>query len=380
MEPQLQSRTPATSGDKPEENPEQLDRPPQNKPQRDPSWLWMNDEGLRSGWSAALFVALYYLITPFLDTIAVTIDPRLAENTYSPFQVVIAELIPLFTILAAGLVMAKIEHRRLTEYHLAGTHRLRHFAVGLAMGFGALSTLIAALFAGGWIHFGRVALHPGQALGFGFVWACAFLLVGLFEEGSFRCYLLYTLKRGINFWWALAIVASLCLLLAASRDPKGSSGVFLIAALGVVPCWLLHRKRQESAGFWQASWATSTAFGYFHTSNNGENSIGIFAAALIGFAFCISVRLTGSAWWAIGCHAAWDWAETYFYGTPDSGFIAQRHFLTTSPAGSILWSGGADGPEGSLLIVPVVLMLALALLILYGRGTNPAQTRGDQAA
>jgi hypothetical protein len=377
MEPQLQPRTPATDRGKPEGNAPQPD-----KPQRDGSWFWMNDDGLRSGWSAALFVALYYLITPFLDTIALTLDPQLAENSYSPFQVLIAESIPLLTILAVGLLMARIEHRHLTDYHLTGTRRMRHFASGLGAGFGALSVLIAALAAGGWIHFGRVALLPGQAFGFGLVWACAFLCVGFFEEGSFRCYLLYTLKRGINFWWALAIVAGVCLLLAVSRDPKGSSGVFLMAALGVVPCWLVHRMRPESSGFWQAAWATSTAFGYFHTSNNGENAIGVFAAALIGFAFCVSVRVTGSAWWAIGCHAAWDWAETFFYGTPDSGFVAQRHFLTTSPAGNILWSGGADGPEGSLLVVPVILLLALALLILYGRNTlkpieNPAIKRPE---
>ena len=102
-----------------------------------------------------------------------------------------------------------------------------------------------------------------------------------------------------------------------------------MALLGVVPCLLLHLKRDPSAGFWQAAWVTSTFFGSGHTGNNGETWIGIFAAAAIGFVFCVSVWLTGSAWWAIGCHAAWDWGETYFYGTADSGFVAPGHFLTT---------------------------------------------------
>ena len=82
-------------------------------------------------------------------------------------------------------------------------------------------------------------------------------------------------------------------------------------------------------------------FGFVHTGNNGENWIGIFAAAFIGFVFCVSIWVTGSAWWAIGCHAAWDWAETYFYGTADSGLVAPGHLLTTSPAGNPLWSGGS---------------------------------------
>ncbi len=76
---------------------------------------------------------------------------------------------------------------------------------------------------------------------------------------------------------------------------------------------------RHACAFWQAAWVTSTVFGLYHTSNSGENWIGILAAAFIGFVFCVSVRVTGSAWWAIGCHAAWDWAETFFYGTADSG-------------------------------------------------------------
>jgi membrane protease YdiL (CAAX protease family) len=130
---------------------------------------------------------------------------------------------------------------------------------------------------------------------------------------------------------------------------------------------LLHLKKASSSGFWQAAWLTSTLFGAAHTSNNGEAWVGIFAAGFIGFVFCVSVWLTGSAWWAIGCHAAWDWAETYFYGTADSGFVAPGHLFSTSPAGNPLWSGGTVGPEGSLLIIPVVLLILVWLVIFYRR-------------
>ena len=92
---------------------------------------------------------------------------------------------------------------------------------------------------------------------------------------------------------------------------------------------MLHIHKTPQCGFWQAAWVTSTLFGFIHVNNNGENWIGIFAAALIGFVFCVSVWVTGSAWWAIGCHAAWDWAETFFYGTADSGRVGTGHFLTT---------------------------------------------------
>jgi len=103
-----------------------------------------------------------------------------------------------------------------------------------------------------------------------------------------------------------------------------------------------------------------------HTGNNGENWIGIFAAGTIGFVFVVSIWVTGSAWWAIGCHAAWDWSETYFYGAIDSGNVAGSHFLTVNPAGNPLWSGGTDGPEGSVLVLGAILALLAALIVIYG--------------
>ncbi len=155
-------------------------------------------------------------------------------------------------------------------------------------------------------------------------------------------------------------------------------GVFAAALLGLLPCLWLHLKKVEGAGFWQAAWVTSTLFGLWHIGNPGESWIGIFAAAFIGFVFCVSVRVTGSAWWAIGCHAAWDWAETYFYGTADSGLVAKGHYLTTSPAGNQFWSGGTDGPEGSVLVIGIILLMLLALIVIYGR-KKPAQTALERA-
>ena len=186
----------------------------------------------------------------------------------------------------------------------------------------ALSALVGALAWGGWLHFGPVALSGAQIFGFAALWGVAFLLVGFFEEGTFRCYLQFTLTRGINFWWALGIISLACLLLALMVKGNGVWGVYAAALLGLFPCLMLHVRKAPRSGFWQAAWVTSTFFGFIHTTNNGENWIGIFAAAFIGFVFCVSVRVTGSAWWAIGCHAAWDWAETYFYGTADSGMVA----------------------------------------------------------
>ena len=142
---------------------------------------------------------------------------------------------------------------------------------------------------GGWLHFGPVALQGSQIFKYAAIWGATFLLVGLFEEGSMRCYLQYTLTRGINFWWAAGPIALMCGFLIFRIKGNGAWGVYIIALLGFIPCLLLHLKKVPSAGFWQAAWVTSTLFGFGHTGNNGENWIGIFAAAFIGFVFCVSV-------------------------------------------------------------------------------------------
>jgi membrane protease YdiL (CAAX protease family) len=220
---------------------------------------------------------------------------------------------------------------------------------------------------GGWLHFGPTSLSSAEILKFGALWGAAFLLVGCVEEGQFRCYLQFTLTRGINFWWALGTVSVVTALVLAIPKSNGAAGVCAMALLGLGPCLLLHIRKAKGARFWHAAWVTSTLFGAIHTSNKGEGWIGIFAAAAVGFVFCYSIRVTGSAWWAIGCHASWDWAQTFFYGTADSGLQPKGHYLTATPAGNALWSGGASGPEGSLLVLGAILLLLVALLVIYGR-------------
>jgi len=177
--------------------------------------------------------------------------------------------------------------------------------------------------------------------------------------------MLFTLGRGINYWWALGTVSCFSLFAFLNTHGSGNGGVYLMSALGVLPCLIMHLKKSPSAGFWEAAWLTSAFFGYIHTFNKGETWIGIFSAAAIGFVFCASVRMTGSAWWAIGFHSAWDWGQTFFYGTADSGFQPQGHFMTTNPIGAVLWSGGTDGPEGSILVIPIILLTLLAVIVFY---------------
>ena len=366
------------------------DADPNANPDPDPEeyrgmgWAFIGDNGLRAGWSVLIFVPIFFIALFARGTAASLIVRNIVHfkpGGGTALSAGIGELVPFFAMLIAAAIVGLIERRSILDFNLRGPRRLLNFFSGFAAGFAALSVLVGALAAGGWLRFGPIALTGTNILKFAALWGITFLLVGCVEEGLFRGYLQFTLTRGINFWWALAAVAGLCLDLVLRARGNGVWGVYAIALLGLLPCFALHWLRAQSAGFWQAAWVTSTLFGFIHTGNNGENWIGIFAAAAIGFVFCVSVRVTGSAWWAIGCHFSWDWAETYFYGTADSGLPAQGHFLTTNPAGNALWSGGTDGPEGSLLVLAVILLLLVALLVMYRRKRPaPAAAMEQQTA
>lgn len=367
MRPEVEqsSQTPAAPDLKPRPESARFEPYPADRVER----LLVGPQGLRSGWSILLFAAAFYIFRLIIQSVLLETGVTDKMSVESPVFMSLVETTALLALVAAAAFMAVIEGRHIPIYNLAGPRRVQHLFFGLASGFSALSLLVAAMAWGGWLHFGTISLSALRALHFALLWGCVFLLVGMVEEGLFRCYALFTLARGINFWWALAAEFSICVYLLVNYGGYGVYGVYAAAGLGLVPCLILHLRCGARSAFWQAAWVTSTFFGFYHTTNGGENWIGIFAAALIGFVFCVSVRVTGSAWWAIGCHAAWDWAETFFYGTADSGMRGQGHLLSASPAGNPIWTGGTDGPEGSVLVVGVILLLLIFLLVEYGRSS-----------
>ncbi|MDR3792255.1 MAG: CPBP family intramembrane metalloprotease [Terracidiphilus sp.] len=348
---------------------------PQGPPEPDRlAWVFMGSDGLRAGWSIAIFIPAMILIASMAGGLLYAAHLMTGTGHGSPRGALFGELMLVAGLAGAAALVALVERRpkNLLEYNLIGPKRGLHFSVGLVAGFAALSALVGGLKAGGWLTLSTAGLSYPHVAKYAAAWAVAFLLVGLYEEGTFRCYLQATLARGLNLWWALGLEAAMCGFLVWRGKGNGVWGVFAMALSGLAPCLWLAWKRTPSAGFWLAAWVGSTLFGFVHTGNNGENWIGIFAAAAIGFVFVASVRLTGSAWWAIGFHASWDWAETFFFGTADSGMPAHGSLLVSKPAGDPFWSGGTDGPEGSMLVLAVILLVLTALVAVYGRGRGAA--------
>jgi hypothetical protein len=254
----------------------------------------------------------------------------------------IGEGISVFAVVVATWLMAKIERRPNSTYGLGGRRRSVNFLSGLGWGVAMLSLLVISLRACGLLVFDARLLFGGSAFRYGLVWFAGFMLVGLFEEYLFRGYLQFTLARGINgiYDW----------LRSFGTGANGQK-------------W----NGQQALGFWIAAALVSFGFGFVHRSNPGESPIGLLSAALVAVVFCLSLWRTGSLWWAIGFHAAWDWAQSFLYGVADSGLVIQGHLFSTHPVGRPVFSGGLTGPEGSLFILPILGMTAAVIVLTLRR-------------
>ena len=80
----------------------------------------------------------------------------------------------------------------------------------------------------------------------------------------------------------------------------------------------------------------------------------------MGLLLALTLQRTGNLWFAIGMHAAWDWAQSFLYGVPDSGVTVAGHLLTPSFQGSKWMTGGTAGPEASVVtLLGYVFVFAL---------------------
>jgi membrane protease YdiL (CAAX protease family) len=238
-----------------------------------------------------------------------------------------SQAITALLILAATGIMAWVERRPLGTFGFGGGRKVRHLAQGIFWGAASLAVLVGALWATGHLVFDGRLLGAGAAIRNAGLFAVAFLGVAFTEEYLLRGYLQYTLARGC-------------------------SGILAFFGAG---------ERSAPGGFWAAALVLSFLFGFGHAANPGESPLGLLAAGLIGLVFCFSLRLSGSLWWAFGFHFSWNWCQSFLYGVANSGTLIPGHLTASHPQGAALISGGTTGPEGSILILPLVAVLALII-------------------
>ena len=264
--------------------------------------------GLRSGWRLLIFLAILSVLFRANSQFIWPMMHGFDEVT----QYLARDIVDFLDFLLASWIMAKIEGRTIADYGLPWRRMFRgQFWQGALLGFVSLTTLLGIMRAAGIFYFGRIALHGAESLQFAGLYGLAFLIVGVKEEFHYRGYGLFTLSKGI--------------------------------------------------GFWPAAFLTAAFFGYNHSGNSGETWLGLFNASAGGLFFCFLLRRTGNLWMPIGFHVAWEWAQTFFYGVPDSGQVLPGHLLNGSFSGPAWLTGGSVGPEGSVLCVLLLAVLGFVV-------------------
>ncbi len=285
--------------------------------------IFFAPDGLRPGWRLAIFIGLVMALRSAVSFALHAAHFHLSVSDFTARANIIRDGLAFLVVLAASTIMAGFEKRSLGDYGLPLRGAFgRRFFEGLLWGFVAECATIFTLYFTGNVSFQGFDQQGRAALYYAGMWAIAFVLIGFFEELLFRGYPQFTLTR--------------------------------------------------SAGFWPAALILSTVFGLAHLPNDGETWVGACSAGLAGFLLCVSLRLTGNLWFAVGMHASWDWAETYFFGVPDSGNPAIGHLLNTTLSGSKWMTGGTAGPEGSIVELLVVTAAIALLSVRFHRAPGEA--------
>src|SRR5579862_6995683 len=272
--------------------------------------IFLGDDGrLRPLLRAILFFALgTFVLFPFaFDKLFGWLYAVLGVRMeFSAPSIFLGEL-ELFVV--AGLLTALFawyEGRRVDAYGLPVRQAFGGlFWEGAAVGFVWPMLVAAGMLALGGMQIHGIALSGGALLGAIAWWALANLMVGLAEELWYRGYLLQTLWKSLGFWPAAIVLA----ILFASDH-------------------------------------------YFYKS--GENLYDV--ASLVGFNLlvCYTVLRTGSLWFGVGMHAAFDFTQLFLIGTKNGNQVPVNRLLDATFNGPAWLTGGVLGTEASVLMYPLM--------------------------
>jgi uncharacterized protein len=279
--------------------------------------VFMGPNGLRAGWRLSIYVliviAVGFVILAGLKQ-ALSKYPSLGGGPnagVTPLILIINEAAVALTVLVAAGIMSLIESRPFGLYGMPFASAFgKRFWQGLLWGLAMVSALVGLIASAGSYSFGSVGADHAAIFRDGLLWLIGFLLVGVFEEFTFRGYTQYTLSTGIGFWLAAIVL--------------------------------------------------SAGFGAIHLGNKGEGLVGALSVFVIAMFFCLTLRRTGNLWFAIGLHCSFDWGETFLYSVPNSGLVSTNSLSHSTLHGARWITGGTVGPEGSVFCFMIV---ALAWLV-----------------
>lgn len=293
--------------------------------------VFFNRRGLRAGWRLLMFAAIFVGLSLATDWFITKVFHPQQRGFLEPVSFIEAEASSLVLVLIATSIMGRIERRRLQEYGIPPLHDAfgRNFWVGALWGIGSTSLLVGLIaYFGGYRILG-LAIHRRELWYFTAVWLVANLLIGFAEELQFRAYLLATAADGIGFW---------------------AAAILLSVGFGALHYFFKPHERWEDFA----------------------------STGLLGLFMCLTLRRTGSLAFAIGFHAAFDFANLFVWSGQNGGEYAVGHLLQTSWQGPQWVTGGLLGPEASRLVFPVIALMFLVFDRLYRRAQFRLEDEGDR--
>jgi uncharacterized protein len=287
--------------------------------------LFIGPDGLRHGWRFLIFAAAIVLVVELLGQSAISFLVAILHvnrNALSAPAIIVSDGFVLIVVLIVTGVFALCERRRIDSYGLPINEAFGGFFWnGVIAGLAAIVFVGAGMLISGGMRIHGIALRGTDLIVSPLLWIVAMLFVGLMEEYLFRGYALRSLWRG--------------------------------------------------AGFWPATLITTASFAGDHLEKPHENAIDIGMIFALAIILCISVRVTGSLWWAVGWHAAFDLGQLFIIGTPNGGRVPQGRLFDVTFPGPAWITGGELGTEASYFMVPTALG-TLIYVIWFLRRRSPA--------
>jgi len=276
-------------------------------------------EGLRPKWRVLLFLAAMFMLWPQTERPVNWVVARgWVTGPGHGEWTALMHLAAFAAVLIPTLIAARLERLPLDSYGIPWRQAFRGmFWEGAAWGLAAISLQVCVLQAIHCISVHLSGLSGRTSFAFAGRWGFTMLAVALFEECLKRGYLQTVCGRTLGFWPAAVVLASLFglekLLVPDYRT--------LIAFLSIV---------------------------------------------LYALLMCLTLKLTGSLWFAIGFHCGVEWCTVFIFGI--------RTPIIPHPEGTLLnvvfkgpaWiTGGQSGLMASILMPLLIIALSLVLRVRF---------------
>lgn len=266
------------------------------------------DGKLRAIWRAAIYYSVgTWIIFPLLErpfvflANSLHLTPGLSSGT-----VALAALRNLVVALICTGAFAQNEHRRVDSYGLPVKCAFSWTTFeGVAAGIIMAVVVALGMIALGGMQINGLAGSGGVLLLSALAWLGACVCVGVAEEFWFRSYLQQTLWKSVGFWPASIVIA---LIFAAEH--------------------------------------------YFF--KDGENVWDVITLVSLSLLLSYSMLRTGTLWFAVGFHFAFDYMQLFVIGTPNGTRIPIGRLLDVRFDGPAWLTGGVLGTEASFLMFPLI--------------------------